>query len=112
MECWEPSSLMAIRKAIGMPLHIDNTTPARENGYYAMVLCDMDLSKEHLHCILVEVEDSEIKFWHRVELGRLPDFHHHCKKYRTLCCGLSYIEERFGQAKCTREKWKNSRQGW
>lgn len=47
MEFWEPRTLMPLGSAIGRPIHIGNTTVARDNSYYAMVISDVDLSIEH-----------------------------------------------------------------
>lgn len=79
MEYWEPRSLMALGRAIGRPLHIDNTIVYWESGYCAMVLCDVDLAKEHPNRILIEVEDLDIKFWPRIKFACLLDFCTHCK---------------------------------
>lgn len=46
MEYYEPLTSMALGRAVGRPLHIDNTTASRENGHYTMVLYDIDLAKE------------------------------------------------------------------
>lgn len=76
-------------------LHIDNTRAARENGYYAMVLRDVDMWKEHPDCILIEVVDTDVKFWQKVEVGRLPDFCQHCKNIGHVVSDCNILIERW-----------------
>lgn len=78
MEYWEPKILMALARAVGRPLHVDDYTAARRNGYYAMVLCDMDLALVPPDRVWVEVEDTDIRFWQRIEIGKTPSFCSHC----------------------------------
>lgn len=47
LEYQGPRLLMALGRVIGAPVHIDYTTATRDSGYYAMVLIDIDESKEH-----------------------------------------------------------------
>lgn len=70
MEFLDPRTLMALGHTIGCPLYKYDTINIRENDCYAMVLCDVDLSKEQPECILMEVEDIDFKFWQKLSLAR------------------------------------------
>ncbi|KAF9598223.1 hypothetical protein IFM89_025924 [Coptis chinensis] len=45
LEYWEIRNLLALGRALGRPIHVDETTAKRELGYYASVYVDLDLSK-------------------------------------------------------------------
>lgn len=53
---------MAIGKAIGRLFHIDNTTTAMENGYYAMVLCGTDLAVTTRSVFLLKLKTNMLTF--------------------------------------------------
>ena len=51
---WHPRILMEIASEIGTPLQIDKATKDRQFGYYARILVDIDLSKDHPTSLMVE----------------------------------------------------------
>ncbi|KAK9921828.1 hypothetical protein M0R45_030324 [Rubus argutus] len=51
---WHPRILMGIANGIGTPLQIDKATKERQFGYYARILVDIDLSKDHPTSLIVE----------------------------------------------------------
>ncbi|KAF9590682.1 hypothetical protein IFM89_036174 [Coptis chinensis] len=75
---WDYEILMAMGRCIGYPIGIDKTTAARDFGFYASVLVDLDLSKPIPSQIIVEVPDGQ-DFVQEIELSRLPKFCSHCK---------------------------------
>ncbi|KAF9610625.1 hypothetical protein IFM89_023700 [Coptis chinensis] len=44
LEYWEVKNLLAMGRALGRPIHVDETTAKRELGFYASVL--VDIAKE------------------------------------------------------------------
>ncbi|KAL2327418.1 hypothetical protein Fmac_020845 [Flemingia macrophylla] len=53
-EYWRPRILFSIAKGVGAPLALDRITAARELGYFARILVDMDLLGAFPEQILVE----------------------------------------------------------
>ncbi|KAF9594442.1 hypothetical protein IFM89_031044 [Coptis chinensis] len=45
LEYWEVRNLLAMGRAMGRPIHVDETTTKRELGYFASVFVDIDMSK-------------------------------------------------------------------
>ncbi|KAL5729311.1 hypothetical protein ACHQM5_002283 [Ranunculus cassubicifolius] len=82
---------MAMARTVGTPVHVDRNTVKRDNGFYASVLVDMDLSKPSPTRILVEVEDKNIEFWQEITMGALPDFCNNCKVVGHLTAGCRFL---------------------
>ncbi|KAL5705126.1 hypothetical protein ACHQM5_023468 [Ranunculus cassubicifolius] len=82
---------MAMARTVGTPIHVDRNTVSRDNGYYACVLVDIDLTNPIPDKILVEAEDKEIEFWQEVQLGSLPKFCNNCKVVGHLTAGCNHL---------------------
>ncbi|KAF9591381.1 hypothetical protein IFM89_004066 [Coptis chinensis] len=79
LEYWEIRNLLALGRAVGRPIHMDETTAKRELGYYASVLVDIDLSKSIPEKVWIESKTYNIGFWQPIKLGKTPEFCSHCK---------------------------------
>ncbi|KAF9611587.1 hypothetical protein IFM89_033591 [Coptis chinensis] len=79
LEYWEIRNLLALGRAVGRPIHVDETTAKRELGYYASVLVDIDLSKSILKKVWIKSKKYNIGFWQPIKLGKTPEFCSHCK---------------------------------
>ncbi|KAF6137905.1 hypothetical protein GIB67_041778 [Kingdonia uniflora] len=64
VEFWEVDTLMAIRRTLGMPIQVDQSSTTMEFDYFAKVLVDADLAEPTPNKILVEVEGGDFgKKW-------------------------------------------------
>ncbi|KAF5194594.1 zinc ion binding / nucleic acid binding protein [Thalictrum thalictroides] len=98
LEYWEVKNLLAMGKALGRPLHVDETTAKREMGYYASVYVDIDLSQHIPDKIWVESKKHGVAFWQKVQLGKLPDFCNHCKGVGHLVGNCRFLKKDLAKA--------------
>ncbi|KAL5717480.1 hypothetical protein ACHQM5_010472 [Ranunculus cassubicifolius] len=91
LEYWEVDILMAMAKTVGTPIHVDRNTARRDNGFYASVLVDVDLSKRPPEKILVEVEDKNLEFWQIIQFGKIPDMCNNCKVVGHVTADCRYL---------------------
>ncbi|KAL5725776.1 hypothetical protein ACHQM5_008882 [Ranunculus cassubicifolius] len=79
LEFWDVESVMAIGRALGYPIKVDEATIKKWYGFYALVLVDIELTKPIPEQILIEHADGE--FWQDVVITKLPKF---CNHFSTL----------------------------
>ncbi|KAF6153103.1 hypothetical protein GIB67_034825 [Kingdonia uniflora] len=77
LEYWSPTNLMALGKALGTPIRVDNSTRHREFGVYARVLIEIDFAKTIPQRIYYEDEGVEV--WQPIQIVEYPKFCSHCK---------------------------------
>lgn len=97
---WCPTNLFYISKGVSFPVRIDERTIEKENGLYARVQINVDLTAEFHERILVK--RKQLNFFLNLKYENLPRMcsnygaiGHFIKECRKHCVGSSYNNTKF-----------------
>lgn len=95
LEYWTEDNLLAMAKAFGKPIQVDNNTPSMEYGFFTSVLVEIDFAKKISDRVWVgdDEDDSEKGFWQLIEIPKAPKFCTHCKIVGHLVSECRSIKE-------------------
>ncbi|XP_026416927.1 uncharacterized protein LOC113312392 [Papaver somniferum] len=104
IEYWKEEILMSMGKAIGRPIHVDNTTLKKEIGYYACILVEVDMKD----IIPNKVETKYCKFEQEIRVSALPKFCSKCQIVGHLVteCRVARREQSQGAKPVHNTRWR------